>query len=279
MISRTGDKHIALDKANFIKYPNPTSNRDPIFKDNTKLRFYILDNGNIYVPSINDDDSYIFHYNQWLPNKYLPVKVIMEHLKEIYYLDLTDENNLTSEKVDTRIQNSPTGERIRDINNLPWATKRKIRNKELKLDKSGYLIDPNRLINKMTELGLYNPAKRTKKFYDNLVATKADLMNALDEINIDQSGKSDPSSLIFHIKNAMSSFSQGIDNYNYMMKSLEEFNERKERGSLSNQDYASSCADAIEQYGVRISNSMKNVGEYIDKFIGYAVDWDTEDEP
>ena len=58
MISRTGDKHIALDKANFIKYPNPTSNRDPIFKDNTKLRFYILDDGNIYVPSINDDDSY-----------------------------------------------------------------------------------------------------------------------------------------------------------------------------------------------------------------------------
>ena len=278
MISRTGDKHIALDKANFIKYPNPTSNRDPIFKDNTKLRFYILDDGNIYVPSINDDDSYIFHYNQWLPNKYLPVKVIMEHLKEIYYVDLNDENNLTSEKVNTRIQNRPTDERVRDYNKLPWATKRKINSKELKLDKSGYLIDPNRLVNKMTELGLYNPAKRAKKFYDSLVATKSDLMNALDEIDIDQSGKSDSASLIYSIREAMSSFSQGISNYNYMMKNLETFSTTKEHGTLSNQDYAKACSSTIEDYGERISYCTKRVGEYIDKFIGYAVDWDTEDE-
>ena len=278
MISRTGDKHIALDKANFIKYPNPTSNRDPIFKDNTKLRFYILDDGNIYIPSINDDDSYIYHYNQWLPSKYLPVKVIMEHLKEVYYVDLTDENNLTADKVVNRISNSPSDERIRDANSLPWATKRKIRNNELRLDKSGYLIDPNRLVSKMTELGLYNPAKRAKKFYDNLVLAKSDLMNALDEINIDQSGKSDSSSLIYSIRNAMSSFNQGIENYNSMMRSLEDLNGNKERGSLSNKDYANYCSNAIEEYGGRISRNVKSIGEYIDQFIGYVVDWDTEDE-
>ena len=242
MISRTGDKHIALDKANFIKYPNPTSNRDPIFKDNTKLRFYILDDGNIYIPSINDDDSYIYHYNQWLPNKYLPVKVIMEHLKEVYYVDLTDENNLTADKVVNRISNSPSDERIRDANSLPWATKRKIRNNELRLDKSGYLID--------------------------LVLAKSDLMNALDEINIDQSGKSDSSSLIYSIRNAMSSFNQGIENYNSMMRSLEDLNGNKERGSLSNKDYANYCSNAIEEYGGRISRNVKSIGEYIDQFIG-----------
>ena len=34
----------------------------------------------------------------------------------------------------------------------------------------------------------------------------------------------------------------------------------------------------IEEYGQRISKNMEYVGGYIDKFIGYAVDWDTEDE-
>lgn len=278
MISRAGTgRHIALDKANFIKYPNPTSNRDPIFKDNTKLRFYILDKG-IYVPGINDDDNYIFHYNQWLPNKYLPIKVIMEHLKEIYYLDLTDENNLTSEKVNTRIQNRPTDERVRDFTKLPWSTKTKITTNELKLDKSGYLVDPKRLTTKMTELGLYNPVKGAKKFYDNLVATKADLMNALDEIDIDQSGKSDITNFVYEISSAMAKFDRGVHNYNDMMKKLEELNSAKERGSLSNKDYAESCTSAINTYGTIISNNIKAAGSYIDKFIGYTVDWDTEDE-
>ena len=114
-------KDIALDRANFVKYPIPTSNRDPIFKDETKLKFYVFDNSRVYITTINDDWNYVYWNGNYTYNKYLPAKALIENSKEIYYLDLTDPNiavNALGKGTPGRIAKTWTGNDAEDTTEL-----------------------------------------------------------------------------------------------------------------------------------------------------------------
>ena len=81
-------KEIALDSANFIPYPVPTTNRDPIFKETDKIIFYDFGNGQIYITGVNDDDRYFYNNRgDRIYNKYLSNKQLIDLTKAIYLLD------------------------------------------------------------------------------------------------------------------------------------------------------------------------------------------------
>ena len=274
----TNGKDIALDKANFVQYPIPKTNRDPIFKDESKIKFYVFNNDSVYITTVNDDWQYITHNGQFVYNKWLPAKALIENSKEIYYLDLNDPNNFNTEKKSERSKYNPVNDpnyRATGIDDPKLGHKRwEIRRGNLTIDKSGYVKDPSRLAKKMVDMGLYDPAKRTKELYKKIVAMKKDLMAALDEITLDRAG----TDIADNIRWAMGSFSSSISRYNNMMSNLNDYQLQKENGYIDNKQYAKSCSSTINDNKERIESSLNEVERYISKFVGVAIDWDTEDE-
>lgn len=276
-----GYKNIAIDRANFIKYDIPKTNRDPIFKDETKLKFYVFNNDSVYITTVNDDWQYISHNGNLVYNKWLPAKALIENSKEIYYLDLTDPNNFNTDTKKSRaankVGNSPYYRVTGDINsdkNVDYNTKWQVRRGNLKIDKSGYIVDPTRLANKMVELGLFDPAKRLKASYKKIVDVKKDLMEAMSEVTIDSAG----TDVANNIRWAMSSFTSAISQYNNLVSSLNDLQEQKDRQYIDNKEYARQSRATLDRFNERIDSNLNDVNGYISKFVGVAVDWDTEDE-
>ena len=287
--SLTGGKNIALDRANFINYPIPKTNRDPIFKDETKIKFYIFKNGAVYITDVNDDFQYIIWNDNWIYNKYIPAKGLIENSTAIYYLDLNDPNNFNTEDKVERSKNKVSlndPNRRVDDKNFPSDVKWAVRRGEFRIDKSGYIVDPNRLTKKMIEKGLYNPAKKTNAIYKKLVSLKKDLLEAMDSIDLPnvEDGKiqslenNSAGNILSNLRNAMSSYSSAITYYNYLVNDLEELQKQKDSNILNNKEYAVSCKNTLDRRSSSIENNLDDVEQRISKFIGYSIDWDTEDE-
>lgn len=275
-----GDKNLALEKANFIKYDIPKTNRDPIFKDDTKIKFYVFNNGAVYITTVNDDWQYIAHNGSVMYNKWLPAKALIENSKEIYYLDITDPNNFNTDKKASRTANkvgdSPyyRTQDVQNDRNVASDKKWQIRRGKLTVDKSGYIIDPNRLAKKMVELGLFDPAKKLKAIHKKIVNMKNDLMEAMSEVSIDRAGIQ----VADNIRWAMSEYSRAIQSYNELVQNIDMLQDQKNRNILDNKVFAQNARSMLENYTERIDSRLHDVEGYISKFVGVAVDWDTDDE-
>lgn len=303
--------HIDLSKAKFVEYPKPSTNRDPIFKDQSKMVFFVLPKPryygsqpsgyNIYAKGVNDDQQFYTDNNgNWISNKYLSAKKLMNDCTAIYFIDLTNPDNITLNKKKERaaygLERDPNRRYdTKDIRDNAWSYSRIQGDKRDKygirktlpsdvpdqrkfyqnVDKSGYYVDPKKYEKKMIELGMFDYAKKLDKAFNELMDAKKLIFSSMD--NIDEKDLVGNSDILRAFSNSVGSIRQALDNYRSLEHNLQNDDRWLEQGQMSKEDYARNVRSELDNYLPSIQRRLKDAKDYFNDYISAVIDWDTDD--
>lgn len=264
------------ESATFKNYPVPESSRDPIKFDDTKITFYHFfdDNNNemLHITGLTEDNTCIFMdkngYKERREIKRIAWGWIYKHCDAICYIDKDDKSNYIPDEKRHRDKsynkdvrywnnNNKAGQRFSDDEQA--AYKKTWQGRRAQFDKSGYLIDPDRLdkaLRDHPELKAKKIKRRFESAYNRIKLAHEALSDALSQIEVGSKEYSDQmselSGAISYLNEASKSYNEGIDEIS--------------RGGITETYYI----DRAESY-------IKKVEDRLDKYIPSFVDWDTDD--
>ena len=183
---------IDFSTANFQHYPQPTSSRDPIFKhDDTKEIFFTFPDGTVYLKGFGDDDNSFIKNKDgwgWKPWKYVAAKDMIANNVDVWYVDKTEtgaDSRVNTERAkranyglaydpnrrfdlaDVKNNNYSAWDKSeRDPSGIVRSFSQKVAGGDdwgldkRKLDKSGYLRNPNKYLDKLKNSPNYRPDKK-----------------------------------------------------------------------------------------------------------------------
>ena len=189
---------IDLDSAEFVSGDIPTSSRDPRLKE-PNIPIFLLqgtdsrgrERSQVYAKGINDDELFEFNEDPYTDKKlgYVSMKQLLDKCTAFCYLNREDSNNYkTREKKRERtafkdyvIRKNPTYLRY------PKEKQSRYNN----YDKSGYILDPSILKDRLAEYKAGNASKVIDKLYRRISNIKDDfaqiyLNTDINSINNDQ---------------------------------------------------------------------------------------------
>lgn len=256
---------IDISKANFISGEVPKSASDPRLKNPNNVPIYHLvaaapATDQVYAKGINDKEQFYANDKQF---RYMSVKELLQNTVDFCYLDMTDENNFNK---DLKQQRKDTKDELSQIPNYDRATvykpgMRVSRNmpQDSYVDKSGYVVDPNRYKKKLAELGRQDISKTMDKVYKRLMNVKEECTRVLmdfdpkshtgeEEFNNTFADRYD--SIIAYLSNA-------IVSYNDIMAKI------KEALSQPDEEQKEMMLDNIFGKG-GMNGSIKRLYDYID---------------
>lgn len=299
---------IDLGVAKFKEYPKILSNRDPIFKDTTKQVFFVLrrSNGrsgyNIYAKGINDDQQFYFDNNgNWVSNKYLSAKKLMNDSDYVYYIDLTDPSNLSADKrkqrADYDLAHDPNRRYdVKDLKDNSWSYRNgRIASRDKsgikrqlpkgvsgvgadlikQLDKSGYYKDPQKYQRKMIELGMFDYAKKLEKIFQGVMEVKDLILASFN--NISEQELAADRQVFSSFSNAVQRIRDALNSYGDLESQLKEYDNCLDRGWMTKEDYARSVKSDLDSYGPSILRDAERAKKEFNDYISAVIDWDTDD--
>lgn len=254
---------VDLHNCKYVRAPFPRSNRDPILKDNTKLKiFKLLDHGDevIFIYDVNNPYMQRPNNSEWRYVNDMPMKDILDLAIEFGYIDLNDPtNNMRAKQVERSNQAYALRDVTRDLekgqhavyhhtygkkpngrtdwNNIvstsiSWVTKDGY-------DKSGYKLDPEKYRRMLDDVGLENYGARLQSYYNKLEATRARIISLMTNLQFD--GDYDYRNNSWHqnifgdVAEATDRLSRAMDYYQRIKRACAEIVEdRKELNSEEN---------------------------------------------
>lgn len=204
---------------------------------------WLFDNGQVYIEGINDNEIYKPMDKAF---KYIPMKYKIADAKGFAYYD--------SSKVDTMSIANKQGERrdrARELKDMGYGRRGKDPKQFIKssyygkLDKSGYLIDPDKYKNELAKIKAKNIYQELDNFHDKIADYKIKIQDAWS--STDMFG-SDRSSSIRKLTNLMSDIDSAAGEYNKYCTQVEDI--------LSNNYLAEQ--DKLQRLGNIITNMKDN---------------------
>lgn len=272
---------VDLHNCSYVRAPFPRSNRDPILKDETKLKiFKLIDGSNevIYIYGVNN--PYVARPHS-IEHRYvtdMPMRDILDLAIEFGYIDLADAQNTMKDK---RRDRANLAYSLRDVtrdlekgqhpvyhrtyaklengrtdwNNIistsvSWVTKEGY-------DKSGYKLNPDKYRKMLDDVGLETYGARLQSFYNKIEAVRARiiaLMNSLQfDAEYDYHSKSSWNQNIFgDLAEATDRLSRAMDYYQRIKRACAEIVEDREDLSAE---------ESIEWTNSMIKNAFRYDGD------------------
>ena len=218
--------HIDFSRAKFIHGEPPTKSTDPRMKEPNQA-FILIEFGGqkqVYAPGLNDKDVTIFpiaNKNATVNTfKYARFSDYKDYIKDFYYVNTTDpansNDNLRNQRTHNDLYRNDAMmqglERITDKSrkqNAVWATGGRI-------DKSGYLVNPNRYKDALRKAQKSNYAKKLEKSYNILQDVKETLTNYIIEADA-----TDSDALEFASNIMRRDLANAISRYNRLASAIE----------------------------------------------------------
>lgn len=186
------DNGIDFSRANFIHGDPPTKSTDPRLKAPNQAFMLIEYDGaqQVYAPGLNDKDLTIFpiadNYAPANTYKYARFSDYKPYIKDFYYINTQDPENrndtLKSNRASVNV----------DINDMKQQGQERLSKKELanfrpswrsqaRPDKSGYMVNPDRLKDALRKAQKNNYAKKLQSSYNRIQDAKDTLTNYIME--------------------------------------------------------------------------------------------------
>lgn len=309
---------IDIATANFQHYPQPTSSRDPIFKhDDTKEIFFTFPSmpDKVYIKGFNDDsDSFVPDKNRWnsmKPWKYVSAKDMIENGVDVWFVDKTEtgvESRVAKERTkranyglaqdpnrrfdlkdlarNRSSYSSYSNDENRDPSGIRRAFNSKINGDSWRLDagridKSGYLRDPNKYLDKLKNSPNYRPDKKMvsdiETLHDEIEALNSRIINGAASFSNEEIF-SNYNSPINNFRAAMSDIADAIGQYNNAVSRLKNLSDYLDAQQTNRDMYE------IKRYTDRIKNSLSSARTSCESakrnmasWLTTIVDWDTDD--
>lgn len=251
--------YLDLNKANFISAPKPKSSRDallrppylPIFKLTYKPyneREGVTEEL-VYIPGINDGEKP--DWDNWSNRKELykySKTEILEHTSDFCYIDLNDSSNFISKEEKKQRNINRTGQETR-YNPSEIERIQSRRSRERKFDKSGYRLDPERLVNMLKKYNMDNYSSTLKTYYEKLESLRQTLQKELKEISIKKARPDEKS-----LTNAFERLFTIINSYRRLKEGVEK--------ALNSKDKKYREAQLKAMFGVKDYNPQSKEYEY-----------------
>ena len=200
---------VDLHNCSYVRAPFPRSNRDPILKDETKLKIFKLFDGineAIYIYGVNNPYVKRPHASEYRSVTDMPMRDILDLAIEFGYIDLSDAQNTMEDK---RRDRSNLAYSLRDVTRDPkkgqhpvshntyaklengltdwgniistsvsWVTKEGY-------DKSGYKLNPDKYRKMLDDVGLETYGARLQSFYNKIEAVRARIIALMNSLQFD----------------------------------------------------------------------------------------------
>lgn len=266
---------INLDSANFHEDGDiPTSSRDPRLKE-PNIPIFLLQGEDIwgdpynqvYAKGVNDDELFAGDTDKYL--KFVPMKTLLANTRAFCYLDTSDAENFgaNAKRDDRREMQKELKDQKRysqEEQNSMWGSK---------FDKSGYLIDPDRMVKKLDKYYSENYGKLVDKFYNKITNIKRDFAQVLMDTDV-----KDKNAVSADMRPIFSNYSSDrlmyrlfdvIDSYNYFITSLDAA--LQEPDEQARKDAVKST---IQSYNKRLTRAIEDLEQRAEKYLSVDLDWD-----
>lgn len=203
------NRGIDLHNCSYTRAPFPRSNRDPVLKDDTKLKIFKLHNGGdeqIYIFGVNNPYMKRPNSMDWRYVNEMPIRDILDLAIEFGYIDLSNEANKMGSK---RYERRNSAYALRDItrdrengqhpvyrheygkrpdgstdwNNIVGTSVSWVTTKGY--DKSGYKLDPDKYRKMLDNVGLDTYGARLQSFYNKIEAVRARIIALMSNLKFD----------------------------------------------------------------------------------------------
>lgn len=269
LFAALSELNLDLSKATFITAEVPKKFSDPRLQwpDGQYVGFLYLDNGDsrqVYAPGVNDSENSILpdRSGNYKTLRYVPRPEILSHAKAFCYVDMTDTNNLLGDKWDKRKE-------IRR-NNVANRANTRLTQKDLgwgeKIDKSGYLIRPDKYKDKLSKLGLDGARTQAKidEVYNAITNLFKDAAAALYDVDY----ITDKRTAVTLMSAINIQLSYATDYYNSMMSNVKDY------ANESSQMYKDRYTNYFRGNYESAKSHLKDAERILDKYITQEVDWD-----
>ena len=268
---------IDINNANFIEGDIPTSPRDPRLKE-PNIPIFLLEgenywNGNIetlvYAKGINDEE--LINFSDVFDKKlrYVPMKTLLSHCKAFCYLDTTDSSNyLDANKVQGRIDNKKF-----ELNDpfrrfTPEEQQKMWRNN---FDKSGHLINPDILKNRLSEYKAGNYQKILDRLYKKISNIKTDFAQIYVNADLqDFSTDTDIRDIFEGSYGLNSKLISLIEDYNDLVKEVQRI---VNDSSLDEENKKRSIIYTFKYDGARLESNIKSLELRAERVLSVDLDW------
>lgn len=172
------DKGLDFDSAKFIEGPIPTSSRDPRLKE-PNIPIYLLQGVNprtgttetqVYAAGINDNERFIFGPDM-KTFAWIRPKELLNYCIGFCYIDGSDVSNFDAKDKKVKRQDY---KRFAASDPFRRYSDEEQRYSVNRFDKSGHIIDPNILKDKLSKYKAQHPEKVLDKLYRRLTNIKND---------------------------------------------------------------------------------------------------------
>lgn len=293
------DSDIDFSRANFIHDEPPKNGADQRLKDHDKYQSFILldfgedTNGNkheqIYAPGLNDKEVVnVSSWNHPLYDKtfsYVSYKQLKPYIKDFCYIDMTDPNSKESTVKDVRNANG----RIDAQNGSNYINVRFDKPSLKKLyspawlphgydiDKSGYIINPNRYKEILNKNRAKNYTKLLDELYDDLCSIKSEIATLFTTVDID--GKKSSSSMLSDIRNLTYDFQDVSDYYNSLLSKIDSINNNTNNSEEEKKEAIIGLfgTDADHYYGYGcykpVRDGVNDLLKKLNRYVSTIIDW------
>lgn len=277
-----GDK-LDFSRATFIEQPVPNKIDDPIFSDTDKLCF-------VYLKSAIDSTVWIPRYSpmkerftfiddkgkeKTIPLDALNSKLLRQLGAGFCYIDLTDKNNFTGERIDSRAvakqgsvdRKLTDPKEIEKYNRYTWGNK---------LDKSGYEKIPvtKRYEDKLRELKIKGAPEELKRVRNDLVKIDKDIADVRYNIlfmddPISYRGRADFSSMQSAVQEAYSNSTEAVGYLREALSYLNNFT-KDPNNTYSYRKYI--------EYLNTTKKKINQANQALKPYVLSSIDWNQDDD-
>jgi len=261
---------IDISNANFIQDGLPRPKKDTRLEE-PNIAFFYLDDGSVYGTGLNDNEIF---QPEGKAFKAVNLKTLMSHIRDFCWLDGSDPNNFMGSKRELRgktkqeLQGLGDYYRYKELRDAgpghsPWSG--------WKLDKSGYLIDPNKFKNKLKEFGKKNISANLERIYNDLKNLQMNLGQVLMDWDFRNNKNQKDFDKVFKYNGLLRDFTFLKSHYNNIASKVE--SALAETDPETKDRILSNLSSAIISLKDEIKNFKKSGSEIFD----VEVDWDTNE--
>lgn len=257
----------------------PDSSRDPRLKDPYIPIFLLQDENDgetqVYAKGINDNEECMIDgdfYGKLF--KYVSVKQLLSATKAFCYIDTSNIDNYGVKEKRAERADYKAGNLENPFNRYSPEEQQRIQryNRNKTFDKSGHLIDPDKLVNRLKDYKAKNPAKTLDKLYRRLSNIKDDfaqlyLNTDINDYETDQDYREvfyNYNNLNDKLKNIIGDYNNFVRDINYALNSTEySENEKVERIQY-----------IFDMYFSRINTNINDLEKRAERILSVDLDWD-----
>ena len=257
----------------------PDSSRDPRLKE-PYIPIFLLEDDNdgetqVYAKGINDNEECILDgdlYGKLF--KFISSKQLLNAAKAFCYIDTSNIDNYGVKEKRTDRAEYKVSELGNPFTRYSAEEQQRIqrydRNKIF--DKSGHLVDPDRLIDRLKDYKAKNPAKTLEKLYRRLSNIKNDFAQLYLNTDINEyDSNQDYRDVFFNYNNLNEKLKNIVSDYNNFVR---EVNIALNNTAYSEEEKVERIQYVFDMYFSRINNNINDLEKKAERVLSVDLDWD-----